>query len=105
MTANQTCRRLRRAALSAAMLLIAAPAALADPPGYLFKDVEPDAPTVVRASPQHTGTANAQSSLSAAQAGKVCAALSLDSTDPYGRCITNLQKLVGQPEQAQDHSK
>jgi len=38
MTNNKAGQLLRRTALSAAMLLIAAPAALADPPGYLFRD-------------------------------------------------------------------
>ena len=107
MTANnQTCQLLRRAALSAAMLLIAAPAAFADPPGYLFKDIEPGAPAVVSAPPQHPTAANAGSSLSTAQAREVCAALGLDpSADPYGRCITSLQRLVAQSEQEQNHSK
>jgi hypothetical protein len=36
---------LRRAALSAALILAAAPAALADPPGYLFQDFEQTVPS------------------------------------------------------------
>ena len=103
---NQTCQLLRRAALSAATLLLAAPAAFADPPGYLFKDIEPDAPAVVSAQPHHPAATNAGSSLSTAQAREVCDALGLEpSADPYGRCITNLQRLVGQSEQAQNHSE
>ena len=107
MSVNHVRQSLRRAALSAAMLLIAAtPAALADPPGYLFKDIEPGAPAVVSAPPQHPTAANAASSLSTAQAREVCAALGLDpSADPYGRCITSLQRLVAQSEQEQNHSK
>jgi hypothetical protein len=106
MTANnQRYQLLRRAALSAAMLLTAAPAAFADPPGYLFKDFEPAAPAVVGVPPQHPTAANAGSSLSTAQARDVCVALGLDpSADPYGHCITNLQRLVWQSEQAQNHS-
>ena len=107
MTANnQTCQLLRRAALSAAMLLIAAPAAFADPPGYLFKDIEPEPPAVVGVPPQHPTATNPGSSLSTAQARDVCVALGLDpSADPYDHCVTNLQRLVGQSERAQNHSE
>ena len=105
-TNNQTYQLLRRVALSAAMLLTVAPAAFADPPGYLFKDIEPEAPAVVSVPPKHPKAANAGSSLSTAQARDVCIALGLDpSADPYGRCITNLQRLVGQSEQARNHSE
>jgi hypothetical protein len=43
---NRTRHVLHRAALSAALLLAAAPAALADPPGYLFQDFEQTIPSV-----------------------------------------------------------
>jgi hypothetical protein len=107
MTANnQRYQLLRRAALSAATLLTAATTAFADPPGYLFTDIEPEAPAVVSVPPQHPMAANAASSLSTAQARDVCAALGLDPTpDPYGRCITNLQRLVGQSGHVQNHSE
>jgi hypothetical protein len=46
---GQARQLLRRTALSAAMLLIATPAALADPPGYLFQDFDGTAPATVSA--------------------------------------------------------
>lgn len=57
---RQVQRLLRRAALSAAILLTAAPAALADPPGYLFQDFERTPPAVVSAplTPRQDAAAN-----------------------------------------------
>src|SRR6266851_5551148 len=49
MTNSKAGQSLRRTALSAAMLLIAAPAALADPPGYLFRDFADPAPATASA--------------------------------------------------------
>jgi hypothetical protein len=49
---------LRRAALATAAVLLAAPAALADPPGYLFQDFAPCAP-VVASTPQPPQPASA----------------------------------------------
>jgi hypothetical protein len=46
-TDNQTRRLLRGAALSAALLLMAAPAALADPQGYRSMDFSSTAPAIV----------------------------------------------------------
>ncbi len=43
---NQTRHMLRGAALSVLLLLAAAPAALADPPGYLFQDFAQSMPRV-----------------------------------------------------------
>jgi hypothetical protein len=42
---------LRRAALSAVLLLAAAPVAVADPPGYLFQDFEQSMPSVAAVPP------------------------------------------------------
>ena len=60
MTNNKAGQLLRRTALSAAMLLIAAPAALADPPGYLFRDFDDAAPATVSApiAPAQRNAAN-----------------------------------------------
>jgi hypothetical protein len=49
-TNNRARQLLRRAALSAAMILMAAPGALADPPGYLFQDFNQTAPAAVSAA-------------------------------------------------------
>jgi hypothetical protein len=46
-------RALRRAALSAALLLAAAPVALADPPGYDFMDFN-QPPTMTASAPMPT---------------------------------------------------
>lgn len=46
-TDNQARRLLRGAALSAALLLMVAPAALADPRGYRSMDFSPTAPAIV----------------------------------------------------------
>jgi hypothetical protein len=50
MTATDAQWALRRAALSAALLLAAAPVALADPPGYDFMDFNPP-PTITASAP------------------------------------------------------
>jgi hypothetical protein len=53
MTAPYTQRTLRRAALAAALLLAAAPLALADPPGYDFMDFN-QPPTITATAPTPT---------------------------------------------------
>jgi hypothetical protein len=50
---------LRRAVLSAALLLVAAPVALADPPGYYFQDFNQPSPPAVSNRTAQTAT-NAQ---------------------------------------------
>ena len=72
MTTNNHARQLlRRAALSAAMLLVAAPAALADPPGYLFEDFEQVAVAVASAPvpPQQSNAANQEATRLASARG------------------------------------
>lgn len=71
MTNNKAGQMLRRAALSAAMLLIAAPAALADPPGYLFRDFADTAQATVSApmpAPQRNATNQEASRVASAPA-------------------------------------
>jgi hypothetical protein len=46
---NQTTRLLQYGMLAAAMLLLTAPAALADPPGYDFQDFEQTSPPAMTA--------------------------------------------------------
>lgn len=53
MTATYAQRAPRRAALSAALLLAAAPLALADPPGYDFMDFN-QPPTITASAPTPT---------------------------------------------------
>jgi hypothetical protein len=53
MTTTDAQRALRRAALSAALLMAAAPVALADPPGYDFMDFN-QAPTITASAPTPT---------------------------------------------------
>jgi hypothetical protein len=53
MTATYAQPALRRAALSAALLLATAPVALADPPGYDFMDFN-QPPTITAAAPAPT---------------------------------------------------
>jgi hypothetical protein len=53
MTATYAQQALRRAALSAALLLAAAPLALADPPGYDFMDFN-QPPTITATAPTPT---------------------------------------------------
>ena len=104
-TDSQARRLLRRAALSAAMLLIAAaPAAFADPPGYLFRDFEQTAPDVARAPvpPQQLNAANAESSLRLAQEHHACAVvLGLDPSEGrYDTCIGSLDRSLSESDQA-----
>ena len=100
-TNQQTHAFLRRAALSA-MLLLVAPAAFADPPGYLFRDFEPNTQAVVSMpQPQHATAANVGSALSTAQAHQVCAILGLDASVD-APCVANLQRLSAQSETAQN---
>jgi hypothetical protein len=88
-TDSQKRQLLRRAALSAAMLLIVAPAAFADPPGNLFRDFEHSAPVVASAPalPRQVSVPNAESYLRAEQEKHACAVvLGLDrSEDPMPR--------------------
>jgi hypothetical protein len=62
---NQPRLVLRCAILSAAMLMIAGPAARADPPGYLFLDFEHSAPDVISApvAPQQRSAAKEEKHL------------------------------------------
>jgi hypothetical protein len=46
---NQTTRLFRHGMFAAAMLVLAAPAALADPPGYYFQDFEQSSPVATTA--------------------------------------------------------
>jgi hypothetical protein len=48
---NRTRHMLHGAVLSALLLLAAAPAALADPPGYLFQDFAPSMPRAASVPP------------------------------------------------------
>jgi len=57
---------LRRAALSALLLLVAAPAAVADPPGYLFQGFEQSMPSVASVPPHQIDPSQAAASPSAA---------------------------------------
>jgi len=100
-TNQQTHAFLRRAALSA-MLLLVAPAAFADPPGYLFEDIEPNTQAVVSMpqQPQHTTAASA--ALSTARAHEVCAILGVDASADTP-CVTNLERLSAQSDVAQNH--
>ena len=100
-TSQQTFAFLGRAALLA-MLLVAAPAAFADPPGYLFKDIEPNAEATVsvQQQPQHVTAADTR--LSTAQAHQVCAILGVDASAD-APCVTNLERLSAQSDVAQNH--
>jgi hypothetical protein len=104
-TDSQKRQLLRRAALSAAMLLIVAPAAFADPPGNLFRDFEHSAPVVASAPtlPRQVNVPNAESSLRAEQEKHACAVvLGLDrSEDPYATCIRSLERSLSESDQAQ----
>jgi hypothetical protein len=66
-TAPYAQRALRRAALSAALLLAAAPAALADPPGYDFMDFN-QPPAIAASAPTQPQTAPMQEAKCAAPA-------------------------------------
>ena len=103
-TENQTRQLLRGAALSAAMLLIAAPAAFARPPGYLYRDFEHTAPVVARAPvpPQQLNAANAESSLRMAQEHHACAVvLGLDPSEGlYDTCVRSLDRSLSESDQA-----
>ena len=61
MTFLRATRSLPRAALAAALLLAAAPAAFADPPGYDFMDLNRPAPTPAPAQTQGTSNCAAAS--------------------------------------------
>jgi hypothetical protein len=63
---NRTRHVLHRAALSAVLLLVAAPVALADPPGYLFQDFEQSMPS---AAPPHQIDLASQAAASPSVAG------------------------------------
>src|SRR5712692_2744972 len=107
MTNSKAGQSLRRTALSAAMLLIAAPAALADPPGYLFRDFADPAPATASApiAPLQRNAANqeaarlasarafanvAESSPRMAQEHHTCAVvLGLDPSDQAQRVESN----------------
>lgn len=98
---QQTFSFLRRAALSA-MLLVVAPPAFADPPGYLFKDIEPSTPAVVSMPQQPRHAMAASTTLSTAQAHQVCAILGVDASAD-APCVTNLERLSAQSHVAQNH--
>jgi len=102
-TNQQTFAFLGRAALLA-MLLLVAPAAFADPPGYLFKDIEPNTQAVVSIpqQPQHATAAN--TALSTAQAHRVCAILGVDASAD-APCVANLERLSAQSDMAQSRSE
>ena len=102
-TNQQTFAFLGRAALLA-MLLLVAPAAFADPPGYLFKDIEPNTQAVVSIpqQPQHATAAN--TALSTAQAHRVCAILGVDASAD-APCVANLERLSAQSFVAQRRSE
>jgi hypothetical protein len=55
---NRTRHMFHGAALSALLLLAAAPAALADPPGYLFQDFAPPMPGVASVLPHQIDPAS-----------------------------------------------
>jgi len=120
MTNSKAGQSLRRTALSAAMLLIAAPAALADPPGYLFRDFADPAPATASApiAPLQRNAANqeaarlasarafanvAESSPRMAQEHHTCAVvLGLDPSErPYDTCIRSLDRSLSESDQAQ----
>ncbi|HEX9489909.1 MAG TPA: hypothetical protein VF930_06460 [Stellaceae bacterium] len=119
LTNNKTGQLLRRTALSAAMLLIAAPAALADTPGYLFRDFDDTAPATVSAPvpPPQRNAANqeasglasarafanvAEGSSRMAQEHHACAVvLGLDPSEhPYDTCIRSLDRTLSESDQA-----
>jgi hypothetical protein len=117
-TYNQARQLLRRTALSAAMLLVAAPAALADPPGYLFQDFDGTAPATVSAPiPPQRNAANqeaarlastrafadvTQGSSRMAQEHHACAVvLGLDPSEhPHDTCIRSLDRTLSESDQA-----
>ncbi len=120
MTNNKAGQLLRRTAFSAAMLLIAAPAALADPPGYLFRDFADTAPPTVSApiAPLQRNAANqeaarlasarafadmAEGSSRMAQEHHACVVvLGLDPSErPFDTCIRSLDRSLSESDQAE----
>lgn len=102
-TNQQTHAFLRRAALSA-MLLLVAPAAFADPPGYLFQDLEPNTEATVSVPQQPQDVSAADTRLSTAQVHQVCAILGVDASAD-APCVTNLERLSAQSHVAQSRSE
>ena len=104
-TISQKRKLLRRAALWAAMLLTAAPAAFADPLGNSLRDFEHTAPVVAQAPvpSRQVNALNAESSLRAAKENHACAVvLGLDrSEDPYATCVRSLERSLSESDQAQ----
>jgi len=80
------------APLSAAMASISVPAALADPPGYLFQNFERTAPTVADApapAPQRSATSEAP----AFRKRLACTALGIDpGSAAFGRCVADMDQ-------------
>ena len=67
---NRTRHVLHRAALSAVLLLVAAPVALADPPGYLFQDFEQSMPSVAFVPPHQIDPSSQAATSPQSQAGQ-----------------------------------
>jgi hypothetical protein len=80
---NRTRHVLHGAALSALLLLAAAQAALADPPGYLFQDFTPSMPRVATVPPHHINPAR-QPGAAPSVAGPDRASSQLDQAQSQG---------------------